>query len=84
MGKTFIAVSQITGGIVNLRTPGSDLTLVLQIMLLRWITSLPRKDNTHRLCVFLVPTVALVDQQSEAIANQTSLRVRPYRGDLGM
>lgn len=68
----------------RLALPGRDVTIVLQIMLLRWITSLPRKDDNHRLCVFLVPTVALVDQQSEAIANQTSLRVRPYRGDLGM
>ena len=52
-------------------------------MLMRWINGLPRTDDVHRLNVFIVPTVALVDQQSEAIAKNTSLRVRPYRGDMG-
>lgn len=51
-------------------------------MLMRYINALPREDDMHRITVFLVPTVALVDQQSEAIAKNTSLRVRPYRGDM--
>lgn len=54
-----------------------------QVMLIRWLTSLPRESSMHKLCVFLVPTVALVDQQSETLANQTPLKVRPYRGDMG-
>jgi endoribonuclease Dicer len=51
-------------------------------MLMRYINTLPAKDDVHRITVFLVPTVALVDQQSDAIAKNTSLRVRPYRGDM--
>lgn len=51
-------------------------------MLMRWINSLPRETDAHKITVFLVPTVALVDQQSEHIANNTSLRVSGYRGDM--
>jgi replicative superfamily II helicase len=53
-------------------------------MLMRWISMLPQDTDDHKLIVFLVPTVALVDQQSEHIANNTSLRVRAYRGDMRM
>lgn len=49
---------------------------------MKWINSLPRETNEHKITVFLVPTVPLVDQQSEEIANNTSLRVRGYRGDM--
>lgn len=51
-------------------------------MLMKWINSLPRETDDHMITVFLVPTVPLVDQQSEHIANNTSLRVRGYRGDM--
>lgn len=51
-------------------------------MLMRWIASLPRDTPEHKIIVFVVPTVPLVDQQAEAIANNTSLRVRGYRGDM--
>lgn len=50
---------------------------------MRWMTTLPKDTDAHKITVFLVPTVALVDQQSEHIANNTSLRVRGYRGDMG-
>lgn len=65
------------------RGSGAQADTVFQIMLMRYINTLPAKDDVHRITVFLVPTVALVDQQSEAIAKNTSLRVRPYRGDMG-
>lgn len=52
-------------------------------MLMRWLAALPKESNIHKIMVFLVPKVALVDQQSEALVANTSLRVRPYRGDMG-
>ena len=49
---------------------------------MKWINSLPRATPDHKITVFLVPSVPLVDQQSEHIANNTALRVRGYRGDM--
>lgn len=51
-------------------------------MLMKYKSSLPITDSAHKLIVFLVPTVPLVLQQSTAIANNTSLRVRAYHGDM--
>ena len=52
-------------------------------MLMRWLTSLPKVNDEHRLVVFLAPTVALVDQQAGVICRHTPLRVATYTGDTG-
>lgn len=52
-------------------------------MLIRYMTSLPSFQAEHKLVVFLAPTVALVEQQSEAVRSHTPLKVATYTGDTG-
>lgn len=54
------------------------------MLLIRHLTSLPKTSSEHTLIAFLVPTVALVDQQTEVLRAQTSLRVTPFRGSDGV
>ncbi|KAL3520480.1 hypothetical protein ACH5RR_018629 [Cinchona calisaya] len=67
--------------IVFLET-GSGKTLIA-IMLLRSYAYLIRKPKPF-FAVFLVPTVVLVEQQSEAVMMHTDLKVGKYWGDMGV
>lgn len=53
-------------------------------MLIRHITSLPIDREGHSLVVFLVPTVALVQQVSATLRSQTALRVSSFIGSQGV
>ncbi|GFP90070.1 endoribonuclease dicer homolog 2 [Phtheirospermum japonicum] len=61
---------------------GTGKTLIA-IMLLRSYAHLIRKPSSH-IAVFLVPTVVLVNQQSEVVALHTDLKVGKYYGEMGV
>ncbi|KAI3470366.1 hypothetical protein Pfo_027029 [Paulownia fortunei] len=61
---------------------GTGKTLI-SIMLLRSYAHLLRKPSPY-IAVFLVPTVVLVNQQGEAVATYTDLKVGKYYGELGV
>ncbi|GER28274.1 dicer-like 2 protein [Striga asiatica] len=61
---------------------GTGKTLIA-IMLLRSYAHLIRKPSVYA-AVFLVPTVVLVNQQSEVVSMHTDLKVGKYYGDMGV
>ncbi|KAF8432446.1 hypothetical protein L210DRAFT_960898 [Boletus edulis BED1] len=60
---------------------GSGKTLI-SILLIKWIVLQP--SAIGKVVVFLVPKVALVEQQAEFITSQTPLRVRKFHGSLDL
>lgn len=60
---------------------GSGKTLI-SILLIKWIVLQP--SAIGKVVVFLVPKVALVEQQAEFIVSQTPLRVRKFHGSLDL
>lgn len=60
---------------------GSGKTLI-SILLIKWIVLQP--SAVGKVVVFLVPKVALVEQQAEFITSQTPLRVRKFHGSLDL
>ncbi|KIK99753.1 hypothetical protein PAXRUDRAFT_822437 [Paxillus rubicundulus Ve08.2h10] len=60
---------------------GSGKTLI-SILLIKWIVLQPK--SIAKVVVFLVPKVALVEQQAEFISSQTPLRVRKFHGSLDL
>ncbi|KAF9239687.1 hypothetical protein BU15DRAFT_46430 [Melanogaster broomeanus] len=60
---------------------GSGKTLI-SILLIKWIVLQPKAIS--KVVVFLVPKVALVEQQAEFISAQTPLRVRKFHGSLDL
>lgn len=60
---------------------GSGKTLI-SILLIKWVVLQP--NAIGKVVVFLVPKVALVEQQAEFIASQTPLRVRKFHGSLDL
>ncbi|SCV72586.1 BQ2448_4123 [Microbotryum intermedium] len=65
---------------------GTGKTLIA-ILLTRHITSQPvraSEPKVHRLVVFIVPTVSLVDQVAAVLRRQTSLRVATFIGAMGV
>ncbi|KAG9318229.1 P-loop containing nucleoside triphosphate hydrolase protein [Chiua virens] len=60
---------------------GSGKTLI-SILLIKWVVLQP--SAVGKVVVFLVPKVALVEQQSDFIASQTPLRVRKFHGSLDL
>ncbi|KAL3650103.1 hypothetical protein CASFOL_006506 [Castilleja foliolosa] len=61
---------------------GTGKTLIA-VMLLRSYAHIIRKPSAH-IAVFLVPTVVLVNQQSEVVALHTDLKVGKYYGEMGV
>ncbi|KIJ63284.1 hypothetical protein HYDPIDRAFT_113252 [Hydnomerulius pinastri MD-312] len=60
---------------------GSGKTLI-SILLIKWVVLQP--SALGKVVVFLVPKVALVEQQADFIAAQTPLRVRKFHGSLDL
>ena len=60
---------------------GSGKTLI-SILLIKWVVLQP--SAIGKVVVFLVPKVALVEQQAEFITSQTPLRVRKFHGSLDL
>lgn len=60
---------------------GSGKTLI-SILLIKWVVLQP--NAIGKVVVFLVPKVALVEQQAEFIVSQTPLRVRKFHGSLDL
>ena len=60
---------------------GSGKTLI-SVLLIKWVVLQPSAVN--KVVVFLVPKVALVEQQAEFISSQTPLRVRKFHGSLDL
>ncbi|GAA5964450.1 hypothetical protein JCM21900_005750 [Sporobolomyces salmonicolor] len=54
------------------------------ILLMRRLAALPPSSSEHKLVIFLTPTVALVEQQAQAIAERTTLRVKRFIGADGV
>lgn len=60
---------------------GSGKTFI-SILLIKWVVLQP--SAIGKVVVFLVPKVALVEQQAEFIASQTPLKVRKFHGSLDL
>lgn len=60
---------------------GSGKTFI-SVLLIKWIVLQPQAIG--KVVVFLVPKVALVEQQAAFITSQTPLRVRKFHGSLDM
>lgn len=60
---------------------GSGKTFI-SVLLIKWIVLQPH--SLGKVVVFLVPKVALVEQQAAFIASQTPLRVRKFHGSLDL
>lgn len=65
------------GNVIAALDTGSGKTFI-SILLMKWVAA--RYSNDKKLVVFLVPKVALVDQQADFIIKQTPLRVSRYAG----
>ncbi|KAG6900442.1 hypothetical protein C0993_010489 [Termitomyces sp. T159_Od127] len=68
-----------TGNIIAALNTGSGKTLI-GLLLIRWISAL--ETSKDRVIIFLVPKVALVEQQGKFIAQNTPLRVIKLHGAL--
>ncbi|KAG6887655.1 hypothetical protein C0992_011325 [Termitomyces sp. T32_za158] len=68
-----------TGNIIAALNTGSGKTFI-SLLLIRWISAL--ETSKDRVIIFLVPKVALVEQQGEFIAQNTPLRVIKLYGAL--
>ena len=62
---------------------GSGKTFIAAL-LIKWICALPAISSDGQKVIFLVPKVPLVDQQSDFLSAQTSLRVHGYKGAMGV
>ncbi|KAG8999978.1 Dicer-like protein 1 [Tulasnella sp. JGI-2019a] len=72
----------IQQNVIAVLDTGSGKTQI-SVMLVRWITSQP--DQSGKKIFFLVPTVPLVQQQSDFVASQTTgLRIGGYVGSMGV
>lgn len=60
---------------------GSGKTFI-SVLLIKWVVLQPQ--SVGKVVVFLVPKVALVEQQATFISSQTPLRVRKFHGSLDM
>lgn len=65
------------GNVIAALDTGSGKTYI-SMLLIRWAAA--RNAGRGKMVVFLVPKVALVQQQGEFIARQTALRVRQFSG----
>ena len=65
------------GNVIAALDTGSGKTLI-STLLIKWMSA--QVSAEHKITVFLVPKVALVQQQGEFIGKQTSLRVRQFSG----
>ncbi|KAI0700535.1 hypothetical protein C8T65DRAFT_657631 [Cerioporus squamosus] len=73
--EIFVRAQQ--GNVIAALDTGSGKTYI-STLLIKWIVA--QNAGKERIVVFLVPKVALVQQQGEFIAKQTSLRVRQFSG----
>lgn len=73
--EIFVRAQQ--GNVIAALDTGSGKTYI-STLLIKWIVALDSARG--KIVVFLVPKVALVQQQGEFIAKQTSLRVRQFSG----
>ncbi|TBU24821.1 hypothetical protein BD309DRAFT_1080474 [Dichomitus squalens] len=73
--EIFVRAQQ--GNVIAALDTGSGKTFI-STLLIKWISA--QESTEHKITVFLVPKVALVQQQGEFIAKQTSLRVRMFSG----
>ena len=73
--EIFVRAQQ--GNVIAALDTGSGKTYI-STLLIRWMAS--QDLGREKIVVFLVPKVALVQQQGEFIAKQTSLRVRQFSG----
>lgn len=65
------------GNVIAALDTGSGKTYI-STLLIKWMVA--QDGGKGKITVFLVPKVALVQQQGEFIAKQTSLRVRQFSG----
>ena len=73
--EIFVRAQQ--GNVIAALDTGSGKTFI-STLLIKWVSA--QAGTQHKITVFLVPKVALVQQQGEFIAKQTSLRVRMFSG----
>ncbi|KAI0668445.1 hypothetical protein C8Q78DRAFT_1081310 [Trametes maxima] len=73
--EIFVRAQQ--GNVIAALDTGSGKTYI-STLLIKWIAV--KDDAQGKIVVFLVPKVALVQQQGEFISKQTSLRVRQFSG----
>ncbi|KAI1783424.1 hypothetical protein LXA43DRAFT_1187033 [Ganoderma leucocontextum] len=73
--EIFVRAQQ--GNVIAALDTGSGKTLI-STLLIKWTSA--QVSAEHKITVFLVPKVALVQQQGDFIAKQTSLRVRRFSG----
>ncbi|KAH9857576.1 hypothetical protein C2E23DRAFT_720089 [Lenzites betulinus] len=73
--EIFVRAQQ--GNVIAALDTGSGKTFI-STLLIKWIAS--REVGRDKIIVFLVPKVALVQQQGEFIGKQTTLRVRQFSG----
>ena len=62
---------------------GSGKTFIAAL-LIKWMSVKTSTYLEEQKIVFLVPKVPLVDQQRDFLANQVPLRIRGYKGDMGV
>lgn len=68
-----------TENVIAALNTGSGKTLI-GLLLIKWISTLEASKN--KLIIFLVPRVALVEQQANYLCNNTPLRVHRLHGAL--
>lgn len=78
--EELFSYAQRTNVIATLDT-GSGKTFIAAL-LIKWVCSLP--SSIGKKVVFLVPKVPLVDQHCDFLTGQTNLRIRGYKGAMGV
>ena len=73
--EIFVRAQQ--GNVIAALDTGSGKTFI-STLLIKWVAA--RNTGGDKITVFLVPKVALVQQQGEFISKQTTLRVRQFSG----
>lgn len=71
----------MAGNVIAALPTGSGKTLI-SVLLMRWIAS--QEQSKGKIIAFLVPKVALVEQQWRYIQKKTSLRVAKLHGALDL
>lgn len=71
----------MVGNVIAAMDTGSGKTLI-SLLLIKWISS--QEKSTGKIITFLVPKVALVEQQYAFIRNNSSLRVTKLHGALDL
>lgn len=74
-----LSSSRFLANIIAAMDTGSGKTLI-SLLLIKWMTA--QEQSKGKLVIFLVPQVALVEQQGKVLSKHTNLKVMKLHGSL--